>query len=73
MFTACKADVETYCAEAKTKLRGNAEVLKCLVDNFKSVAEACQTEMSRAVRLALWDYKVGKAGAQLLLLLKPGR
>ncbi|GLI60743.1 hypothetical protein VaNZ11_002971 [Volvox africanus] len=61
VFTNCEADVDTYCKEAKTKLRGNATVLKCLVDNFKSLAEQCQTEMSRAVRLALWDYKPGAA------------
>ena len=54
-----QSDVDTYCAEAKNKLRGNATVLKCLVDNFRSVSEACQTEMSRAVRIALWDYKPG--------------
>jgi Golgi apparatus protein 1 len=53
--------VEEYCAEARTKLRGNATVLKCLVENFKSLTDQCQTEMSRAVRLALWDYKPGAA------------
>lgn len=59
VFTSCKADVDAYCADAKNKLRGNATVLKCLVENFRSVSEACQTEMSRAVRIALWDYKPG--------------
>ena len=54
-----QADVDAYCADAKNKLRGNATVLKCLVDNFRSVSEPCQTEMSRAVRIALWDYKPG--------------
>lgn len=61
VLTNCEADVDHYCAEAKTKLRGNATVLKCLVENFKSLAEQCQTEMSRAVRLALWDYTPGAA------------
>ncbi len=56
-----QVDVETYCLEAKSKLRGNATVLRCLVDNFKAVSEQCQAEMSRAVRLALWDYKPGAA------------
>ena len=31
----------------------------CLVDNFRKVSEGCQSEMSRAVRIALWDYKPG--------------
>lgn len=61
VFTNCASDVNEYCAEARSKLRGNATVLKCLVENFKSLAESCQTEMSRAVRLALWDYKPGAA------------
>ncbi len=56
-----QADIESYCAEAKTKLRGTASVLKCLVENYRQLAEQCQTEMSRAVRLALWDYKPGAA------------
>ena len=61
VFTNCASDVESYCKDAKTKLRGNATVLKCLVENFRQLAEQCQTEMSRAVRLALWDYKPGAA------------
>jgi Golgi apparatus protein 1 len=55
----CEADIDSFCYEAKNKLRGNATVLKCLVDNFKSITDACQSELSRAVRLALWDYKPG--------------
>eukprot|EP00195_Chlamydomonas_chlamydogama_P004977 CAMPEP_0202901334 /NCGR_PEP_ID=MMETSP1392-20130828/14194_1 /ASSEMBLY_ACC=CAM_ASM_000868 /TAXON_ID=225041 /ORGANISM="Chlamydomonas chlamydogama, Strain SAG 11-48b" /LENGTH=885 /DNA_ID=CAMNT_0049587883 /DNA_START=46 /DNA_END=2703 /DNA_ORIENTATION=- len=61
VFTNCQSDVEAFCKEAKTKLRGNATVLKCLVENFRQITEQCQTEMSRAVRLALWDYKPGAA------------
>ena len=54
-----QADVDTYCAEAKNKVRGTGAVLMCLVDNFRKVSEGCQSEMSRAVRIALWDYKPG--------------
>jgi len=61
VVTNCAADIDTYCAEAKTKLRGNATVLKCLVENSGSVGDGCQSEMSRAVRFALWDYKPGAA------------
>lgn len=31
VFTNCATDVEVYCKEARSKLRGNATVLKCLV------------------------------------------
>lgn len=61
VFTNCEGDVDVYCKEAKSKLRGNATVLKCLVENFKSLQDSCQIEMSRAVRIALWDYKPGAA------------
>ncbi|MEW5310424.1 MAG: hypothetical protein WDW38_002223 [Sanguina aurantia] len=61
VFTNCATDVDVYCKEARSKLRGNATVLKCLVENFRVLADQCQTEMSRAVRLALWDYKPGAA------------
>ncbi len=40
---------------------GNAEVLKCLVKTYSKLAEGCQREMSRAVRMALWEYKKGAA------------
>lgn len=40
---------------------GNAEVLKCLVKTYNKLAEGCQREMSRAVRMALWEYKKGAA------------
>ncbi|GFH06252.1 uncharacterized protein HaLaN_00852 [Haematococcus lacustris] len=59
--TNCASDVEQFCADARNKLRGNATVLKCLVTNFRSLTDQCQTEMSRAVRLALWDYTPGAA------------
>lgn len=57
VFTNCQADVDRLCAAAKAKLRGNATVLLCLADNFVDTDDACQSEMSRAVRLALWDYR----------------
>uniref|UniRef100_A0A7R9V0N1 Golgi apparatus protein 1 n=1 Tax=Chlamydomonas euryale TaxID=1486919 RepID=A0A7R9V0N1_9CHLO len=57
--TNCEADVTTFCPDERSQLRGNATVLKCLVANFASLAEPCQAEMSRAVRVALWDYKPG--------------
>ena len=40
---------------------GNAEVLKCLVRTYSKLADGCQREMSRAVRMALWEYKKGAA------------
>jgi hypothetical protein len=36
---------------------GNATVLKCLVKSYNKLAEGCQHEMSRMVRMALWEYK----------------
>lgn len=59
VYTSCASDVDQMCQEEKTQLRGNATVLKCLVNNFKSLTDQCQTEMSRAVRLALWDFTTG--------------
>eukprot|EP00798_Chlamydomonas_sp_ICE-L_P015369 gene15369-21453_t len=59
VFNNCANDVESFCQDEKSQLRGTAAVLKCLVNNFNSLEENCQVEMSRAVRLALWDYKAG--------------
>lgn len=55
----CKADVDTYCMEAKGRAHENAAVLICLVQNFNSLVDSCQTEMSRAVRMSLWAYTQG--------------
>jgi hypothetical protein len=57
--TGCKSDIQALCAEQASQLRGNATVLKCLVENFKQTGESCQMELSRAVRLALWNFKAG--------------
>lgn len=57
VLAGCADDIDMLCADAKTKLRGNATVLKCLVEKYGSTSEPCQLEMSRAVRYALWDFK----------------
>ncbi|KAK9838535.1 hypothetical protein WJX81_005974 [Elliptochloris bilobata] len=58
---ACEPDVDRLCAAEKGKAHGNAEVLRCLVRGYSSLNETCQREMSRAVRLALWDFQKGAA------------
>lgn len=45
----------------QTKAHGHAEVLKCLVQKYNNISDGCQTEMSRAVRMALWEYKPAQA------------
>lgn len=57
--SACADEVEAQCAAAKTKLRANAEVLKCLFGGFDAAGEGCQAELSKAARYALWDYASG--------------
>lgn len=61
----CKTDIDVLCAEAKGAAHGKAEVLRCLVDKIIAqnvdVSAACQSEMSRAVRMAFWDFKLGAA------------
>jgi hypothetical protein len=61
VFTNCASSIDLHCAAAKSQLRANATVLKCLVQNFAALDDLCQTEMSRAVRYALWDYSDGQA------------
>eukprot|EP00884_Botryococcus_braunii_P009912 jgi/Botrbrau1/18922/Bobra.177_2s0076.1 len=60
--TKCESDVNNICASEKSKAHGNATVLKCLVAKYKEIAdEQCMQELSRAVRMALWDFKKGAA------------
>lgn len=58
---ACKADVSSNCADASRTGHGNAEVLKCLTENTESITEGCNRELSRAVRMTLWQYRNGQA------------
>ena len=39
------------------KAHGETEVLSCLISNYNTVDEGCQREVSRAVRMALWNYQ----------------
>jgi len=41
----CKLEVDALCTEAKTKLRGSASVLKCLVQRFGQTGESCQVRL----------------------------
>lgn len=44
---------------------GKAAVLKCLVSQLDALDGICETEISRAARMALWEYT---PGAQLLTI-----
>lgn len=70
--SACSSEVKRLCPQEEEEQKksqssqggsaglGRGSVLKCLVskhDQMKS--EACETEVSRAVRDALWQYKTG--------------
>ena len=36
---------------------GEMQVISCLVGNYQSIVADCQREVSRAVRMALWEYQ----------------
>jgi len=58
----CKPDVEKLCSDKKGSGHGKGAVLKCLVEKYNQVSEGnCATEVSRAVRMALWQYRKGAA------------
>jgi len=61
----CQKVVNKLCAEAKSPGHGKAAVLKCLVAKHDQMAAmgnvACSNEVSRAVRMALWNYRKGAA------------
>ncbi len=39
------------------KAHGETQVIACLVSNYQSIVSDCQREVSRAVRMALWEYQ----------------
>eukprot|EP00897_Mesotaenium_endlicherianum_P000593 jgi/Mesen1/10534/ME000083S10041 len=56
----CEADLETVgCKNVDEGNEGHALVLRCMVSKFKKLSASCQTEVSYAVRMALWQYKEG--------------
>jgi Golgi apparatus protein 1 len=61
--TACAAEAAGMCADAGRTGHGKANVLKCLVAGLGGSGEnkACQAEVGRALRMALWQYRRGAA------------
>ena len=56
----------SICVTLQGKAHGETEVISCLVRNYQGVGSDCQREVSRAVRMALWEYQ-----PQLALTSKP--
>jgi len=58
----CKTDVAKLCPDKVGEGHGKGAVLKCLVEKFPRVTEGnCANEVSRAVRMSLWQYRKGSA------------
>jgi len=58
----CQADVQKLCKDKVGAGHGKGAVLKCLVENHPQVSAGdCSVEVSRAVRMALWQYRKGAA------------
>ncbi|GJP37078.1 hypothetical protein CLOM_g21523 [Closterium sp. NIES-68] len=57
--TECEEDVTKYCNGVDAGQEGHALVLKCMVGSFKSLSSSCQSEVSYAVRMALFQYHKG--------------
>eukprot|EP00270_Netrium_digitus_P010393 TRINITY_DN3221_c1_g1_i5.p1 TRINITY_DN3221_c1_g1~~TRINITY_DN3221_c1_g1_i5.p1 ORF type:complete len:932 (-),score=260.15 TRINITY_DN3221_c1_g1_i5:314-3109(-) len=55
----CEADAGRVCAGVDKGQEGHALVLRCMVTNYKKLSTSCATEVSYAVRMALWQYKKG--------------
>eukprot|EP00854_Cymbomonas_tetramitiformis_P013737 gene13737-16236_t len=60
----CKKDVESICRSEKGGHAG--AVLKCLAENHAMLGKPeCSYEVSRAARMALWQYRKGAAMTQV--------
>lgn len=63
--SACKTTVDKLCSSVKGSGHGKAAVLKCLVEKHAAIAESqCANEISRATRMAIWQYRKGAALTQ---------
>ncbi|CAI5481570.1 unnamed protein product, partial [Closterium sp. Yama58-4] len=60
----CEDDVTKFCNGVDAGQEGHALVLKCMVRSFKSLSSSCQSEVSYAVRMALFQYHKGAALTQ---------
>ncbi|CAI7837449.1 unnamed protein product, partial [Closterium sp. NIES-53] len=60
----CEDDVTKFCNGVDAGQEGHALVLKCMVGSFKSLSASCQSEVSYAVRMALFQYHKGAALTQ---------
>eukprot|EP01025_Chloroclados_australasicus_P017425 TRINITY_DN188_c0_g2_i1.p1 TRINITY_DN188_c0_g2~~TRINITY_DN188_c0_g2_i1.p1 ORF type:complete len:924 (-),score=69.62 TRINITY_DN188_c0_g2_i1:353-2872(-) len=57
----CENSVNTLCSKEASGPHKKAIVLNCLISNYQDIDEDCSTEVTRAVRMALWTYKAGAA------------
>eukprot|EP00242_Pyramimonas_sp_CCMP2087_P000757 CAMPEP_0198232122 /NCGR_PEP_ID=MMETSP1445-20131203/115560_1 /TAXON_ID=36898 /ORGANISM="Pyramimonas sp., Strain CCMP2087" /LENGTH=884 /DNA_ID=CAMNT_0043912773 /DNA_START=630 /DNA_END=3284 /DNA_ORIENTATION=- len=58
----CKVDTKALCGEKLGVGHGKGAVLKCLVEHHNQISDGnCANEVSRAVRMALWQYRKGSA------------
>eukprot|EP00892_Ulva_mutabilis_P008395 jgi/Ulvmu1/5928/UM026_0050.1 len=59
---ACEEDIAEHCKQEEGK-HGHAEVLKCLANKMSDaqfeLSDSCEKQVSRAVRMAFWDYTDG--------------
>jgi len=63
--SACKSTVDRLCSSVKGSGHGKAAVLKCLVEKHDAISESqCASEISRATRMAIWQYRKGVALTQ---------
>eukprot|EP00958_Prasinococcus_capsulatus_P008020 scaffold751_cov395-Prasinococcus_capsulatus_cf.AAC.27 len=53
----CAVDIEDNCQSVNSE--GRAKVLKCLTNVYNTTSDGCQHELSRAVRMAIWQYHRG--------------
>lgn len=58
----CKEDTKKMCSDKLGVGHGKGAVLKCLVEHHAQISDGnCASEVSRAVRMALWQYRKGSA------------
>ena len=72
----CKSYLTLVFSSSQGQAHGETQVISCLVNNYQSIVADCQREVSRAVRMALWEYQpqlalTSKQAACHSLLLMP--
>lgn len=65
MWTSGEGLARCFVSPLQGQAHGKAAVLRCLLSRLDALDGACEQEVSRAARMALWEYTPGETALRV--------